>query len=601
MTCDAIKSARYGSSPAKAWLRALEKTAAISQHPLQTLPTLIRDLAEKFGSAPALMAEGEGLTYEGLAERSNQYARWALRQVIAKGDVVCLIMPNSPEYMAIWLGITRVAGIVALVNTNLTGDALVHSVQLVAPKHIIVAAELARALAVVAARLPEGVQLWAHGPGDHCLPRIDREIELTLGDDLYNTECPFPSILDQALYIYTSGTSGLPKAANISHFRLMQWSHWFAGMLDTRPNDRMYNCLPMYHSIGGIVATGAMLVNGASVLIRNRFSASSFWNDIIEYNCTLFQYIGELCRYLVNSPPHVKETEHSLRLCCGNGLRPDVWETFQRRFQIPQILEFYAATEANFSLYNCEGKPGAIGRIPSFLAHRFPVALVEFDTDTGDPVRNEEGFCIPCSPNRVGETISQIFNDGSRLGSRFEGYTDREASERKVLRSVFAKGDTWFRTGDLMRKDERGYFYFVDRVGDTFRWKGENVSTTEVEETLVACAGISEAVAYGVIVPGAEGSAGMAAIVVSPAFDLTCFRRHLAEHLPDYARPLFLRIRGELETTDTFKPKKHSLSREGYDPRDIADPLYFFDRRREAFVELNNVLYERIRNGTLRL
>jgi fatty-acyl-CoA synthase len=357
----------------------------------------------------------------------------------------------------------------------------------------------------------------------------------------------------------------------------------------------------MYHSIGGVVATGAMLVNGASVVLRNRFSASRFWDDIVEFNCTLFQYIGELCRYLVNSAPHPKEAQHHVRLCCGNGLRPDVWEAFKRRFDIPQILEFYAATEGNFSLYNCDGKLGAIGRVPSFLAHRFPVALIEFDMDTGEPVRNEEGFCIRCSTNHVGEAIGKIFDDGSRPGGRFEGYADRKASEQKVLRSVFVNGDTWFRTGDLMRRDESGYFYFVDRVGDTFRWRGENVSTTEVAETLLACPGVIEAVVYGVIVPGTEGRAGMAAIVIGRDFDLTSLHQHLAERLPDYARPLFLRIRRELETTATFKPKKQDLSREGFDPTGTADAVYFYDRRREAFVKLDAVLYEGIRTGTLHL
>jgi fatty-acyl-CoA synthase len=590
-----------GTSPLKAWLRALEMTAPISRNPSLTLPILIPNLAKKFSTAPALLAERECLTYQGLAERSIQYARWAQRQGLGKGDVVCLIMPNCPEYMTIWLGITRVGGIVALINTYLTGDSLFHSINIVAPKHIIVAAELVDALGGMAGRLAQGVRCWAHGPGDHGLPRIDREIEPVAGDRLHSSECRPPSIMDQALYIYTSGTSGLPKAANVSHLRLMQWSHWFAGMLDTSPNDRMYNCLPMYHSIGGVVATGAMLVNGASVVLRNRFSASRFWDDIVECNCTLFQYIGELCRYLVNSPRHPREAQHHVRLCCGNGLRPDVWDVFRRRFHIPQILEFYAATEGNFSLYNCEGKPGAIGRVPSFLAHRFPVALVEFDMDTGEPVRNEEGFCIRCSANQVGEAIGKIFDDGSRPGGGFEGYTDREASEQKVLRSVFVKGDTWFRTGDLMHKDESGYFYFVDRVGDTFRWKGENVSTTEVAETLLACPGVVEAVVYGVIVPGAEGRAGMAAIVAGQDFDLSVFRQHLAERLPEYARPLFLRIRRELETTATFKPKKQDLSREGYDPTGLADAVYLYDRRPKTFVKLDSILYERIKTGTLRL
>ena len=589
------------NSPLKAWVRALEMTAPIVRNTSVTLPVLIETLADSFGATPALLSDRECLTYRALAERANQYARWALGQGLAAGDVVCLLMPNCPEYMAIWLGITHVRGIVALLNTNLTGDSLAHSINLVAPRNVIVGADLVDSFAAVSSRLAPGVKSWTHGQGNHGFPRIDHEIQRVAGDGLQSSECVLPSIMDPALYIYTSGTTGLPKAAKVSHFRLMQWSHWFAGMMDTRSCDRMYNCLPMYHSIGGVVAIGATLVNGGSVVLRQRFSASHFWDDVVEWNCTLFQYIGELCRYLVNSPPHPREAEHRLRLCCGNGLRPDVWDEFQRRFRIPQILEFYAATESNFSLYNCEGKPGAIGRIPSFLAHRISVALVKFDVVTGEPIRNEEGFCIRCSTNEVGEAIGKILDDGSSPGSRFEGYTDKEASGRKVLRNVFVNGDAWFRTGDLMRRDEKGYFYFIDRVGDTFRWKGENVSTTEVVDTISAYPGVIEAVVYGVAIHGTEGRAGMAAVVVSEDFGLVAFRQHLAERLPEYARPLFLRIRGEIEMTATFKPKKQDLSREGYDPNITADAIYFNDRVRQSFVRLDAVLYERLQTGKVRL
>ena len=597
----AIDSSEGSNSPLKAWVRALEMTAPIARNTSVTFPILIETLADRFGATLALLSDRECLTYRALAERANQYARWALGEGLAASDVVCLLMPNCPEYMAIWLGIMRIGGIVSLVNTNLAGDSLAHSINMVKPKHVIVGADLVDAFAAVLPRLGPGVKSWTHGQGNHGFPRIDHEIQRVAGDRLQSSECALPSIMDPALYIYTSGTTGLAKAANVSHFRVMQWSHWFAGMMDTRSSDRMYNCLPMYHSIGGVVATGATLVNGGSVVLRQRFSASHFWDDVVEWNCTLFQYIGELCRYLVNSPPHPREAEHRLRLCCGNGLRPDVWDEFRRRFRIPQILEFYAATESNFSLYNCEGKPGAIGRIPSFLAHRISVALVKFDVETGEPIRNEEGFCIRCSANEVGEAIGKILDDGSSPGSRFEGYTDKEASARKVLRNVFVNGDAWFRTGDLMRRDEKGYFYFVDRVGDTFRWKGENVSTTEVADTISAYPGVIEAVVYGVTIPGTEGRAGMAAIVVSEDFDLVAFRQHLAERLPEYARPLFLRIRGEIEMTATFKPKKQDLSREGYDPNITADVIYFDDRVRQAFVKLDAVLYERLQTGNVRL
>jgi fatty-acyl-CoA synthase len=588
-------------APLKMWVRALERTAPITANPSLTLPCLIDDLADTFEAAFALLGDTGSLSYRALAQQCNRYARWALAQGLGKGDVVCLLMPNCPDYMAIWLGMTRVGVIVALINTNLVGAQLAHSVNIAAPKDIIVGEELVEALVGVLPQIASGVRCWVHGRSSRGFPRIDQAALCLVGDQLHWSEFRPPSLKDSALYIYTSGTTGLPKAAHISHMRLMQWSHWFAGMMDTRPCDRMYNCLPMYHSIGGVVATGAMLVNGGAVLIRRQFSASRFWDEVVEWDCTLFQYVGELCRYLVNSPAHPREADHRIRLCCGNGLRADIWHMFQSRFHIPRILEFYAATEGNFSLYNCEGKPGAIGRIPSFLAHRFPVALVKLDCDAGEPVRDDDGFCIHCSANEAGEAIGEIIDDNAHTGSRFEGYTDEDAADKKILRDVFLAGDAWFRTGDLMRKDERGYYYFVDRIGDTFRWKGENVSTTEVAETIATCPGVIEAIVYGVPIPGTEGRAGMAAVVVTCDFDVLAFRQHLMQHLPEYARPLFLRISDAIETTGTFKPNKQRLSREAYNPALTADPVYFNDRLSNAFVTLDAGLYERIRSGDLRL
>jgi fatty-acyl-CoA synthase len=575
-------------------------TAPIAQNTSITFPTIIETTSDTFDTAIALSSDQQCLTYRALAERANRYARWALGQQLAAGDVVCLMMPNCPEYMAIWLGITRIGGVVALVNTNLVGAALAHAIDIVGPRHVIVGADLLDAFASVLPRLDPGIRCWMHGEANHGSPRIDLEIAKSTGERLHNSEYHAPSIWDRALYVYTSGTTGLPKAATVSHFRVMQWTHWFAGLIDTRPTDRMYNCLPMYHSIGGVVATGAVLVNGGSVTIRERFSASRFWDDIAEENCTLFQYIGELCRYLVNSPPHRREAEHRLRLCCGNGLRQDVWEAFQQRFRIPQILEFYAATEGNFSLYNCDGKPGAIGRIPAFLAHRFPVALIKLDIEAGEPLRNEDGFCLRCSADEVGEAIGRVSADRAPSMGRFEGYSDKEASDRKILRNVFAIGDAWYRTGDLMRRDQAGYFYFVDRIGDSYRWKGENVSTTEVEALICACPGIIEAVVYGVTVSGMEGRAGMAAIVTNDEFDLVEFREQIVDRLPEYARPVFLRLCGQIEVTATFKLQKQRLIHEGYDPAATTDELYFNNRASEAYTRLDAALCERIRSGNVR-
>jgi fatty-acyl-CoA synthase len=587
--------------PLKAWMRALERTAPITKNPLVTLPMVIDKQADTLGTKPALLAGSECLTYAALAELSHRYSRWALQQNIAHGDVVALIMPNCPAYMAIWLGITRVGGVVALINTNLASAALAHCIAIVAPKHVVVAAELEGALVGTLPSLPPGVRIWVHGESRHGFPDIAQDVSQHAGKPLAETDFSSPSLADRALCIYTSGTTGLPKAANVSHFRVMQWCQWFAGLMDIGPTDRMYNCLPMYHSIGGVVAMGAPLVAGGSVMIRERFSASRFWDDVIEWDCTLFQYIGELCRYLVQSPRHPKEARHRIRLCCGNGLREDVWDAFKTRFHIPQILEYYAATEANFSLFNCEEKPGVIGRIPPFLAQRTKVALIKVDVETGTPIRNDDGLCQRCVAGGAGEALAKIGDGGASQGSRFEGYTDKTASERKILRGVFAAGDAWYRTGDLMRQDEQGFFYFIDRLGDTFRWKGENVSTAEVAEALTACPGVIDAVVYGVPVPGTEGRAGMAALMIGDDFDLAAFHSHVAARLPLYARPLFLRICSEFAMTATFRPKSFELAREGYDPGAIADALYVDDRDKEAFVPLDSALYARIVSQEMRL
>jgi len=580
-------------TPLAAWLRALDRTAPYGRGEGRTLPALVADMAEHFGTRPALLSEDGSLTYAELTGRMHRYARWALRQGIDPGDVVALLLPNCPDYVAIWLGITSVGGVVALLNTNLDATAVARAVAAVAPGHIIVGSTLE----VV---LPDGPRIWTHGPGG-AAPRIDALIETLPAAPLADDESRPPVLSDLALHIYTSGTTGLPKAARVSHRRVAEWSCWFAGMIDTQPDDRMYNCLPMYHSVGGVVAVGAMLVGGGSVVIREKFSASRFWDDVTGQNCTLFQYIGELCRYLLNSPPNPRERDHKLRLCCGNGLRGDIWQAFQDRFAIPRILEFYASTEGNLSLYNVPGRPGAIGQVPAFLAHRFPVALVRCDPDTRALLRGEDGLCIRVGPDEPGEALGRIGDAAATHGRPFEGYTSDAASADKIARDVLAKGDAWFRTGDLMRRDRAGFYYFVDRLGDTFRWKGENVATDEVASALAACPGVTEAVVYGVTVPGAEGRAGMAALTVDAGFDLAAFREHVIARLPDYARPLFLRLGKTIAATATFKPAKALLAREGYDPGRVDDALYVDDRATGRFVVLDSALHDRLGSGHMRL
>jgi fatty-acyl-CoA synthase len=584
----------------KGALRALRMTTPIAKNPMRVFPLVIDELAERHGDAPALISDRECFSYRALGERANRYARWARREGLGKGETVCLLMPNRPEYMAAWIGITGMGGVVALINTNLVGPSLAYCIDIVTPKHIIVAAELAAAFATARPLLKTNAKVWSHGESAE-FPRLDHAVDALPGQKLTTSERAALTIEDHALYIYTSGTTGMPKAANVNHYRVMLASCAFAGIMDTTPTDRMYDCLPLYHTAGGVVATGALLHNGGSVVIREKFSAREFWDDIARYECTMFQYIGELCRYLANSPPSPNETRHKLRLACGNGLRPELWEPFQKRFRIPLMLEFYGATEGNVSIFNFEGKPGAVGRVPWFLAHRFPIAVVRFDVERQQPLRNAHGFCERCAPDEPGEVIGRIVNDPSKPGNRFEGYASTAQNEAKILHDVFEKGDSWFRTGDLMRKDKDGYFYFVDRVGDTFRWKGENVSTSEVASAINSFPGILDANVYGVTVVGRDGRAGMAAVACENQCDLAGLHAHLSANLPEYARPLFLRVRPQIEVTGTFKQKKIDLVREGFNPAATDDPIFFNDSQARAFVPLDAALYGKIERGEVKL
>jgi fatty-acyl-CoA synthase len=584
----------------KDWLRALEKTARIEGNPSRTLAHEFDDLAAAKGDAPALISEHETYSFRDLMERSNRYARWAIAHDLRPGDVVCLMMGNRAEYVAIWLGLNRVGVVVALLNTNLASGSLAHCIAIANPCHIIVANEYRTVCESALAQSGIAAKMFVHGAGNHNFP-LQSELARQSGAPLAEYECRDIKLSDHALYIYTSGTTGLPKAAILTHRRIMNWCLWFSGLMDAGTDDRMFNCLPLYHSVGGVVAVWAVLLGGGSVVIRERFSAKSFWNEIVRFDCTLFQYIGELCRYLVNTPPCAEERKHRLRLCVGNGLRPDVWKRFEQRFLIPRILEFYAATEGNFSLYNVEGEPGAIGRVPSFIAHRFKMAIVKYDFECGEPQRDVDGRCIRCEPNEAGEAIAKIESNAEDGSANFEGYLNRAETQKKILCDVFARGDAWMRAGDLMRKDRRGFYYFVDRVGETFRWKGENVATTEVAQAISSCPGVIEASVYGVEVKGYDGRAGMAALAVNEKFDLAAFRRHVDARLPDYARPVFLRIVQSLEVTETFKPKKHALAAQGFDPRTIGEAVYCAGPRGDTYVRLDEALYQQIISGAFRL
>jgi fatty-acyl-CoA synthase len=593
------KSSLTQESVNRDWLRALQSVAQVEKEPSGALFAHFDPIADARPHAPALISDQETYTFGELAERSNRYARWAIHNDLRKGDVVALMMENRAEYVAIWLGLNRVGVVVALLSTNHTGRALEQYFRISRSRLVIAQGSLCP-VCVDALGGNSELTVLSYGASRCACRRLDAELDQYSGAALSPSERRRIAPNEHALYIFTSGTTGLPKAAIVSHRRLLNWALWFRGCIDAKSDDRMYNCLPLFHAVGGIIAIWPVLLAGGSVVIRKRYSTSSFWREVVEFDCSLFQYIGELCRLLTLAPQDSVKEKHRLRLCVGNGLRPDVWKRFQERFNIPKIFEFYASTEGNFSLYNFEGEPGSIGRIPSFLSSSLRVAIVEFDFEQEKPLRLPSGRCRLCAVGTSGEAIAKIERaaDGA---SNFEGYLDPEASERRILRNVFAEGDSWMRSGDLMRKDTRGFFYFVDRIGDTFRWKGENVSTQEVAKIILGCPNVNDAIVYGVEAPSYDGRAGMAALTVGQDFDLSVLHSILNEQLPEYARPLFLRLTHRLDLTETFKLKKRSLMQQGFDPNKINDPLYFDFPGEHTYAPLGKELYAKIVDGSVRL
>lgn len=560
------------------------------------------EAVDKWPDRVAVIDEERQVTYRELDMLANRFGHWAKGRNLRRGDTVALVLPNRIEFLAAWLGFTKVGVAAALVNNQQTGAALAHSLKISKAHHVIADVETWQAVEDAAPSVDRSLMIWVLGLPEAQEASARRNLDKAVkGASAVRPDRASRSGMtnrDIALYIYTSGTTGLPKAAKISHSRARLYMRAFAAVTRTEPEDRTYCVLPLYHSTGGLCGVGSALLNGAALIVRKKFSASHFWPDVVAMQATKFVYIGELCRYLVNQPEHPLERSHKLKLAFGNGLRPDVWTEFQKRFAIPEILEFYGSTEGNASVFNFDGKPGAIGRIPGYVKKRLNLRLIRFDPDAEDVIRGPNGLCQECKPGEIGEAVGMIGNE-ARL--EFSGYADKAASEKKVLRDVFQKGDSWFRTGDLMRQDRDGYFYFVDRIGDTFRWKGENVSTTEVAERLAEAPGVEEVIVYGVPVPHAEGKAGMASLVLDGRFDAKGFAAYVERELPPYARPLFLRLKkGGLQTTGTFKYRKVDLVAEGFDPEKVADALYVRDAK-GAYVRLNAARHAEILEGRAKL
>jgi len=582
----------------KGLTRTLKRVKSIAPDSANLICDDLEAAVDKWSASPAITFEGRTVTYAELDGIANRYAHWAKGQGITRGQTVALFMPNRLEYLAIWYGLSKVGVATALINNQLTGPALAHCLHISGALHCIVDAETSPCFEQVKGSLERHVQQWVLGPatGDQRdLVNALKSCSQLRPDRL--TARGGLTAKDTALYIFTSGTTGMPKAARITHMRAQLYMRGFAGSTDARHTDRIYVTLPLYHATGGLCAMGAALLNGGSVALRKKFSVTQFWDDVVAENCTMFVYIGELCRYLANHAEGPNERAHKIRLIFGNGLRPDVWDTMLDRFKVSGVLEFYGATEGNVSLFNFDGRRGAIGRVPGYLKSKFNIRIVKFDVETETPVRGPNGCCIEAAPGEIGECIGHIAGDAR---SNFTGYADKAATEKKILHDAFQKGDAWFRTGDLMRSDSDGYLYFIDRIGDTFRWKGENVATSEVSERLSGVEGVREINVYGVPIGDLDGKAGMASLVVGPEFDITGLAAYVDREMPAYARPIFVRLQPEIETTGTFKYRKMDLVLEGFDPAKIRDPLYFRDPAK-GYVKLTKAVHAKILAGGYKL
>lgn len=561
----------------------------------------IEEAVDRFPDHIAVEDDTRSLTYREFDALANRFGHWARGRNLKRGDTVAMVMLNRVEYLAAWIGFSKVGVATALINTNLTGHALAHCLSISGASQVIVDSDCWHAVEAARPHVGRNLMLWVLGlaEADETSDRrgLDKPVRgastvrppRNLRDGLTNRST--------ALFIYTSGTTGLPKAARVPHSRARTYMRAFAGATAATDKDVTFNTLPLYHSTGGLVGIGPALLNGGRLVLRKKFSAQAFWPDVKATGATLFVYIGELCRYLVNTPENPDERGHKLRLAYGNGLRPDVWDDFQKRFAIPDILEFYGSTEGNVSVFNFDGKPGSIGRVPWFVKSKVNIRLVQFDVETEMPVRGPDGLCRLTGVGQIGEAIGLIGND---IRHDFSGYADKAASEKKIITDVFQPGDRWFRTGDLMRQDREGYFYFIDRVGDTFRWKSENVSTSEVEQRLADAPGVQEVIAYGVPVPGYEGKAGMVALVVDGKFAPQAFCDWVDAELPFYARPVFVRLIKSADTTGTFKYKKSDLVADGFDPERVDGPIYVRGGK-TGYTKLTATARTAILNGTTRL
>uniref|UniRef100_A0A8C3AZT9 long-chain-fatty-acid--CoA ligase n=1 Tax=Cyclopterus lumpus TaxID=8103 RepID=A0A8C3AZT9_CYCLU len=557
--------------------------------------------ARRIPDKPFVIYDGRVHTYRDVELRSNRLANVFLEAVkLRKGECVALLMNNEPDFLCAWFGLAKVGCSVAFLNTNIKSKALLHCFHCCGARTLIVGSDLVECLdGILSSLLEDNIQVWAmKSQSEH--PQV-----LSLLDKIdAASDQPVPAVLraitslkSPTLYIFTSGTTGLPKAAVITHLQSLKAAAGFWAFGATE-DDVMYIPLPLYHSAASLIGIGGTIELGATCVLKKKFSASQFWNDCRKHDVTVFQYIGELCRYLCNQPKTAKDQVHKVRMGVGNGLRQDVWREFHSRFGNIKMCEVYGSTEGNLCFMNHIGRIGTVGRSNFFYRLLFKYDLVKYDMVKDEPVTDPYGFYQRVEKGETGLLLSKV-----STMSPFFGYAgSKQLTERKLKRNVFVKGDAYFNTGDLMAEDQEGFICFRDRVGDTFRWKGENVATTEVTETLGLVDFIQEVNVYGVEVQGHEGRAGMAAVIARPGLVLDGRKlfEHVTRDIPAYARPLFIRLQ-VMEMTSTFKQQKFQLVQSGFNPSTISDPLYVLDYQQESYIPLTDSIYRSILAGERKL
>ena len=585
------------------------RSAASARHRAsQTYTTADRleERAQQFADRLFIACDGERYSYAETNRRVNQVAHVAHALGVRRGDVVALAMENRPAFFFAWLGLAKLGATVAFLNTHASGKPLRHALDATGATRAVIGEECLGNFAATP-DLPAGLACWlwpdAERPAEPAQRGLCTQDLAALASEASTENPPVEWRAglvagDPALYIFTSGTTGLPKAAIISHARWLITGDVMQVTMDVGPQDCFYCFLPLYHGAASLSAGATAIAAGAGLLLRRKFSRREFWSDVRRHHVTLCQYVGEICRFLLSAPPSPDDRDHTLRKLVGAGLAPEVWHQWVERFGDRfQIFEGWGSTEANTNVINLDNWVGSCGRVPFW--EKTNLRLVRYDIESDTHPRDANGFMQLCDVNEPGEAIGMVIDLPDVVGGRFEGYTSADATERKILRNVFREGDAWWSSGDLLRCDADGYCWFVDRIGDTFRWKSENVSTTEVADVLGDFSGLDAVTIYGVQVPGHEGRAGMAALVLQPGceFDAAAFWALAMARLPRYAAPLFVRLAPTADMTGNYKLRKVDLQREGWDLAQVHDPLLVRDDAAQTYVPLTPAAVERALGG----